>query len=134
MNRSEFDAELARLQRAFGAAEQNLGSFRSERCTGSVHCMFCEDCRNCYRCTHCKSCEATTGSGHCLRCVGCHDCSHCEDTIACTHSAYLVRCSFCTDSNYCFGCVGLAKKEFHILNRPYARSEYFAMVKALHGP
>jgi hypothetical protein len=133
MNRSEFDAELARLQREFGAAEQNLGSFRSERCTGSVHCMFCKGCRNCYRCTHCEDCEATTGSGHCLRCVGCHDCSHCEDAVGCTHSAYLLRCSFCTDCNYCFGCVGLAKKEFHILNQPYARSEYFALLKSLRG-
>ena len=133
MNRSEFDAELARLVREFGGADQNQGSFRSERCSGSMHCMFCKGCRNCYRCTHCEDCEATTGSGHCLRCTGCHDCSHCEDSIGCTHSAYLLRCSFCTDCNYCFGCVGLAKKEFHILNRPYTRSEYFALVKALRA-
>ena len=88
--------------------------------------MFCTGCRNCYRCTHCQDCEATTGSSHCARCVGCHDCSHCEDALACTHSAYLVRCSFCADCNYCLGCVGLQKKEFHILNQPYTRSEYFA--------
>jgi hypothetical protein len=29
--------------------------------------------------------------------------------------------------------VGLAKKEFHILNRPYARSDYFALLKSLRG-
>jgi hypothetical protein len=133
MNRSEFDAELARLVRELGVATQNPGSFRSESCTGSMHCMFCKDCRNCFRCTHCESCDATTGSGHCVRCVGCHDCSHCEDAIGCTHSAYLLRCSFCTDCNYCFGCVGLAKKEFHILNQAYSRSEYFALLKDLRG-
>jgi hypothetical protein len=133
MNRSEFDAELARLVRELGVATQNPGSFRSESCTGSMHCMFCKNCRNCYRCTHCESCDATTGSGHCVRCVGCHDCSHCEDALGCTHSAYLLRCSFCTDCNYCFGCVGLAKKEFHILNQAYSRSEYFALLKALRG-
>jgi hypothetical protein len=27
--------------------------------------------------------------------------------------------------------VGLAKKEFHILNQPYSRTEYFAIIKAL---
>jgi hypothetical protein len=27
--------------------------------------------------------------------------------------------------------VGLAKKEFHILNQPYSRTEYFAIVKTL---
>jgi hypothetical protein len=29
--------------------------------------------------------------------------------------------------------VGLSGKEFHILNRPYGRSEYFAAVKAILG-
>jgi hypothetical protein len=133
MNRSGFDAELARLVRELGGAEQNLRSFRSERCTGSMHCMFCINSRSCYRCTHCQDCEATTGSGHCLRCVGCHACSHCEDGVGCADSAYLLRCSFCTDCNYCLGCVGLANKEFHILNRPYGRSEYFALVKEILG-
>jgi hypothetical protein len=33
MNRSEFDAEYARLVREFGASEKNLGSFRSDGCT-----------------------------------------------------------------------------------------------------
>jgi hypothetical protein len=27
--------------------------------------------------------------------------------------------------------VGLARKEFHILNQPYSRSEYFAIIKTL---
>jgi len=44
-----------------------------------------------------------------------------------------LRCSFCTDCNYCYGCVGLSKKEFHILNQPYTRSEYFALIKSLAG-
>jgi hypothetical protein len=133
MNRSELEAEYARLLREFGASEKNLGSFRSEGCAGSRYLMFCTGCRNCYRCTHCQDCEATTGSGHCLRCVGCHDCSHCEDALACTGSAYLLRCSFCAECNYCLGCVGLEQKEFHILNQPYTRSEYFAIVKGLLG-
>ncbi len=86
MNRSDFDTEFSRLVREFGAGEKNLGSFRSEGCTGSMHCMFCKGCRNCYRCTYCQDCEAITGSGHRIRCVGCHDCSHCEDAPGCTHS------------------------------------------------
>ena len=133
MNRSELETEYARLLREFGKSEKNVGSFRSEGCAGSMYCMFCTGCRNCYRCTHCQDSEATTGSSHCRRCVGCHDCSHCEDALACTHSAYLLRCAFCSDCNYCLGCVGLQKKEFHILNHPYTRSEYFALVKSLLG-
>lgn len=33
---------------------------------------------------------------------------------------------------YCFGCVGLSNKDFHILNEPYARREYFAIVARLN--
>ena len=63
--------------------------------------------------------------------MGCHDCSHCEDSEACTGSAYLVQCSSCIDCTYCYGCVGLAKKEFHLLNVAYSRTEYFALLKSL---
>jgi hypothetical protein len=27
--------------------------------------------------------------------------------------------------------VGLSRKEFHILNQPYSRTDYFALIKAL---
>ena len=37
----------------------------------------------------------------------------------------------CSDCTYCFGCVGLVGKDFHILNEPYGRTEYFAMVSTL---
>jgi hypothetical protein len=133
MKLAELEDEYARLVRDFGASEKNLGSYRSEGCAGSMYLMFCTGCRSCYRCTHCQDCDATTSSGHCIRCVGCHGCSHCEDALACTQSAYLLRCSFCSECNYCLGCVGLQKKEFHILNQPYTRSEYFAIVKELFG-
>ena len=50
---------------------------------------------------------------------------------ACTGSAYLIQCSSCIDCTYCYGCVGLTKKEFHILNVAYSRTEYFALLKTL---
>jgi hypothetical protein len=46
-------------------------------------------------------------------------------------SSYLVRCFDCTSSSYCYGCVGLVGKDFHILNEPYSRSEYFAITAKL---
>jgi hypothetical protein len=131
MNRTEFQAELQRLRRESGAGQDNAGSFQSTGCEGCLRCMFCTGCRNCYRCTHCRDCEALTISSHCLRCTSCHECSHCEDSEACTGSAYLVHCFNCNDCTYCYGCVGLSKKEFHILNVPYSRTEYFKIVKQL---
>ncbi len=36
-----------------------------------------------------------------------------------------------SNCEYCFGCVGLDGKSFHILNEPYDRQTYFALVKEL---
>jgi len=46
-------------------------------------------------------------------------------------SAYLVRCVGLSGCTYCFGCVGLSKKDFHILNEPYDRKTYFDIVAKL---
>ncbi|MEK7524647.1 MAG: hypothetical protein AAB588_06515 [Patescibacteria group bacterium] len=83
----------------------------------------------------------------------CHD--HSKDLVDCSHfgfsescyeimsGGYLNNCSFCTgcwfssdidycelvyNSNHCFGCVGLNHKEYHILNQPYSKEEYFKEV------
>lgn len=45
--------------------------------------------------------------------------------------AYLVRSVSCSDCSYCFGCVGLRQADFHILNEPYERADYFAVVRRL---
>lgn len=42
-----------------------------------------------------------------------------------------MRSTLCTQSSYLFGCVGLHKKDFHILNEPYDRQTYFATVARL---
>jgi hypothetical protein len=42
-----------------------------------------------------------------------------------------VKCIACTGSSYLFGCVGLHKKDFQILNEPYDRQTYFAAIARL---
>jgi hypothetical protein len=42
-----------------------------------------------------------------------------------------VLCKNLSDSTYCFGCVGLSKKDFYILNVPFSRQEYFELTKKL---
>jgi hypothetical protein len=133
MTKAEFAAELERLRRAHSGKDDNLGGYRSEGCERCMSCTFCQRCRDCYHCTHCQECVSSTGSAHCLRCTGCHDCSHCEDSESCSGSAYLLSCRSCADCTYCYGCVGLTKKEFHILNVAYKRTEYFALLKQLRG-
>lgn len=59
---------------------------------------------------------------------GCHHCVECESSSG---SSYLVRCVGMSSCSYCFGCVGLSGKDFHVLNEPYSRQDYFALVKRL---
>jgi hypothetical protein len=58
-------------------------------------------------------------------------CQHCVDCENCSTSSYAVRSFGLAGCTYCFGCVGLSNKDFHILNEPYPRKEYFAIVGRL---
>lgn len=49
-------------------------------------------------------------------------------TTSCRYSAYLDNCEEC---EYCFGCVGLRKKKFCILNKQYTESEYKELVEKI---
>jgi hypothetical protein len=39
--------------------------------------------------------------------------------------------SDCTDCTFCFGCVGLAERDYHILNQPYEQKAYFKEIELL---
>jgi hypothetical protein len=43
----------------------------------------------------------------------------------------LCYCAFCPGSQNCFGCVGLKKREYCILNKQYSREEYARLVPKL---
>jgi hypothetical protein len=133
LDRRGFDAELQALLDAHEASDENPGSVRCEGCRACVSCMFCKGCEACHRCTHCTGCRTSSHLTHCHDCTGCHDCAYCERSENCAGSSYLVLSRDCSDCTYCFGCIGLAKKDFHILNRPYTRSEYFRLVEKLRG-
>ena len=46
----------------------------------------------------------------------------------CRYSAYL---DYCEDLEYCFGCVGLRKKKYCVLNKQYTEEEYFALIEKI---
>lgn len=127
----EFERALTQLRSTFRQAADNPQSYEVKDCRACAACMFCTSCEDCYRCTHCQ------------RCAQCSNCTQCQDSVNCHHSAYLVRCNgcvgskylehcdACADCTYCFACVGLAKKDFHILNVPYDKKTYFELVAKL---
>jgi hypothetical protein len=84
-----------------------------------LRCHYCVDAERLIQCTHCRSSVDLFG------------CNHCEGCERCVQSSYLVRSYDMNGCQYCFGCVGLVGKEFHVLNQPYSRSDYFALVGAL---
>lgn len=51
----------------------------------------------------------------------------------CWESADLEYCSTVFRSNHCFGCVYLNHREYHILNKPYSRDDYFKKVSEIKG-
>lgn len=64
----------------------------------------------------------------CYECSSNHVLNNCNFCFMCMYSSNLEYCELVSNSKDCFGCVGLNHKEYHILNRPYSREEYFKRV------
>lgn len=133
LSKRGFSEEYQRLLRAFANDSGNTNSYACERCERCTGCMFCKGCQDCYRCNHCTDCKDCSECTHCSTCESCHGCSYSVQSKLCTGSAYLLLCQNCSDCTYCFGCVGLSKKDFHILNRPYDRKTFFEAMKRLRA-
>jgi hypothetical protein len=131
MTRSEFEAGFKALVQSQGRSTNNVGCHACERCERCTDSTFCVDGKNLARCQYCTSCVDCTNCSQCQRCTSCLNCTQCIESERCTGSAYLVRCIGSSGCTYCFGCVGLVKRDFHILNEPYDRAAYFEIVKSL---
>lgn len=85
-----------------------------------------EDCRNCMRGTTLKSSIDVSGCwgsellGSCCGCAGSYSLLYSMWSSS-RYSEYL---DLCTECEYCFGCVGLKKKKYCILNKQYTEKEY----------
>lgn len=130
MDKRAFLAAFGGLQKGLGT-RGNPGCFNVESSENCSHCQFSTGCRDCHRCSYAVNSAGCTHCTHIERSTACHQSSHLVDCQRCVESHYLVHCQDCAECNYCFGCVGLVRKEFHILNEPYDRKTYFAKVKAL---
>lgn len=126
-----FEQELAALIAEVQNREDNVGSVECVACRGCVECTFCRSSSGLYRCHYCVDCERCTQSTHCRKSRDLIAANHCQASERCSHSSYLIRCYDCSNCSYCFGCVGLVGKDFHILNKKYGRTEYFALTAKL---
>lgn len=86
-----------------------------------------EDCYNCIRGDKLKSsvdtngCQTTELSGNCGSCQGNNYSLKYSNWSSARYSEYL---DYCIECDYCFGCVGLKKKRYCILNKEYSKEEY----------
>jgi hypothetical protein len=127
-----FEEDLRRLIAGAGAGGRvNTACLACERCEGCSECTFCVGSTRLARCHYCSESVDCTECTHSVRCRGCLSCAHCVDSERCIGSAYLVRSLGCLGCTYCFGCVGLSRRDFHVLNEPYDRATYFEIVARL---
>lgn len=126
-----FAEGLERLRREHAARRDNERCIACADCSRCSDCTFCKGSRDLARCNYCVDCEGCVDSNHCSSSRALVGCIHCHLSERCSRSAYVERSVDCDDCRYCFGCVGLSGKEFHVLNRPYPRSEYFRLTAEL---
>jgi hypothetical protein len=126
-----FESRFRELVSSFGGERGNDSCVECERCTACAHSTFCRDSERLVRCHFCVRCALCTDSSHCRGSKSLIGCQHCIDSEGCSTSSYLIRCVSLTGCTYCFGCVGLSQRDFHVLNEPYGRRDYFAVTRRL---
>jgi hypothetical protein len=131
MTGAEFESAFRKLVAGAARGSENVGCLDCERCERCSECTFCVASRGLARCHYCDESADCTDCTRCVRCTGCLACQHCLESERCIGSAYLVRSVGCSGCTYCFGCVGLARRDFCILNEPYARATYFEITGRL---
>lgn len=131
MTKDEFEASLRGLLGSKAGQRDNAACVECHGCEGCVECTFCKSSRGLLRCHYCVDCERCVGAVHCRGSKDLFSVSHASFSERCSQSQYLVRSFDCIGSSYLFGCVGLTGKEFHVLNEPYSRSDFFALTSKL---
>jgi hypothetical protein len=100
------------------------------------NCYFIEDSENCRHCFRGRSKETVDSAGvlDCEKCVlevqtGMdYNNLCCLYTNNCRYSSYLDNCEEC---EYCFGCVGMRKNKYCILNKQYSKEVYEILIEKI---
>lgn len=132
ISKTEFDKRYRELAQSRDVTT-NQSCVSCVQCTGCVECQFCSDSQSLTRCTFNKHCKSNVDCSHCERTTFSIGCTHAYECDNCSDSQYIERSIDLKGCSYCFGCVALRSKEFHILNQPYKRDEYFLIVRSLGG-
>jgi hypothetical protein len=116
-------------------AEHSSGNFlnNDKNCYNCYFLEESENCRHCFRGWGAETIDAISAfnSEKCGLCVldqlGYGNICNLY-TTNCRYSSYLDSCEEC---EYCFGCVGLRKKKYCILNKQYSKEEYETLMEKI---
>jgi hypothetical protein len=126
-----FQRRLRELLKGAASQRECVACVQCTNCTGLQRCTFCRDSTNLLRCHYCVACSMCSDCTHCRRSHHLTSCQHCDACDGCSGCAYLVHSTRLAGCSYCFGCVDLSGCDFHILNQPYQRTDYFDLVRRL---
>ncbi|MBI3619184.1 hypothetical protein HY213_04105 [Candidatus Peregrinibacteria bacterium] len=128
--------------RSFNLQEQSENSDYTNLANRNKNCYLifaATDNEDCYYSTYVQrnknavDCFFTFESELCYECIDCYNCYHlthgqyCQN---CSNSSLLFDCRGCSD---CFASAALVNKQYHILNKPYAKEEYEKIVSGIQG-
>lgn len=92
---------------------------------GMQDCMYMyngDDAKDLHDCTHLGWAQ------ECYEIMSGGNLNNCMFAAGCWFGSDLAYCELVYNSHDCFGCVSLNHKEYHILNQPYSKEEYFKEV------
>lgn len=124
-------AELIDTENCLG--DYILHSKNAYQCFDVVEC---EDIGYCVESKKLKDCWdifVLEESQLCYDCSSNHILTNCNFCFMCVSSTDLEYCELVFNSKFCFGCVSLNHKEYHLLNQPYPRNDYFKKVREIKG-
>lgn len=122
----------------------------SEDCTGN-DCFYSKNCKNSYIIEYSQDCMNGSSLRHCKDCVDFDLWGDpgelCYHSMSCGYGVYnlqmcfncynscrdLIYCDSCPGCNDCFGCVGLKRKSYCILNVQYSQDDYEILKKRIIG-
>lgn len=142
-NRPFFDQFQELLLKVPRIALFNVNPTNSDFCQQAYNnkdcymCVVVKDCQDSMYITHSNSIQDGFDSSFihtselCYECLDSEKLYNCAFSQSCQNSSDLIFSYDCIGCKDCAGCYGLRNKQYHIMNQPYSREEYFEKLKNL---
>lgn len=116
--------------------ENVIGDFTndSKNVYNGFHATGAKDCINVYNCDQIKNCYDNYCNDKSELCLECDTNFEMYNTKFCTYTGSIKDGQYCDQCFYlenCFGCIGLKRQKYMILNKKYSKENYEKMLKRI---